>query len=409
MKILQLTNKVPYPPSDGGVIAVLSLAVGLADLGHEVTVLSMTTLKHSFDVKEIPAEFSNKINFKSVKVPAKISSLGLLQNFIFSSQPYTATRFFSEAYAKKLIRLLNKNEVDIIQLEGLYLAPYVALIRQYSSAPIVMRAHNVEHEIWERVKDNTDNKLKKLYLRNLNRKLKKFEISYLNEYDFLLPITDRDGERFKALGYKKETYTLATGIDANRYQFDLSQCEYPTIFHLGSLDWEPNIEGLKWFLADVWPSISQQHPEVKFYVAGRNASESIVRFLSSFPNVIYDGEIEDANAYINSKAIMIVPLLSGGGMRIKIIEGLALAKAIVTTEIGVEGISAKDNQDIMIAKNSQEFIDKTLLLLQDEKKYRAMASQARSYILNQFDNKKIVQGLVAQYEKLRSESLNKKL
>lgn len=400
MKILQLTNKIPYPPSDGGAIAVLSLAVGLADLGNQVTNLSMKTLKHSFDIKEIPSEFSNKIEFLSVDVPAKISKLGLLQNYLLSNKPYTATRFISEDYSLKLIELLDHNTYDIIQLEGLYLSPYISLIRRHSKAPIVMRAHNVEHEIWERVKENTSNKIKKVYLKNLNKKLKEFELSFLDDYDLLLPITERDGLRFKELNYKNKIYTLVTGIDSSRYTFDKEKTEYPSLFHLGSLDWEPNIEGLKWFLQSVWPSVLKQVPTAKFYIAGRNASESTIKFLKSFKNVFYDGEVEDANKYINSKAIMLVPLLSGSGMRIKIIEGMALSKAIVSTKVGVEGIHAVDNKDLMIAANEQEFIDKVILLLNNEELYQQISSNARDFISREFDNKNIVQGLVNEYKKI---------
>ena len=400
MKILQLTNKTPYPPSDGGSIAVLSLAVGLADLGHELSLLSMRTLKHSFYIEDIPKEFSDKIKFISVDVPAKISKRSLLQNYLLSDQPYTASRFISEDYSLKLIDILSKNKFDIIQLEGLYLAPYIALIKRHSQAPIVMRAHNVEHEIWERVRANTNNKIKKIYLRNLNKKLKKFELSYLKDYDYLLPITERDGKRFCKLGYKKDYYTLVTGIDINRYNFNPKKTEYPSLFHLGSLDWEPNLEGLRWFLSEIWPEILKKQSNIKFYIAGRNASSETIKYLKSFKNVVYDGEVLDANSYINSKAIMLVPLLSGSGMRIKIIEGMALAKAIVSTAVGTEGISAKDGKEILIAENEKEFIEKTLQLIQDHEFYKKISVNARLFIEEEFDNSKIVSHLVKQYEKL---------
>ena len=400
MKILQLSNKVPYPPSDGGVIAVLSLAVGLADLGHDVTVLSMTTLKHNFDVKAIPKSFSDKIQFESVDVPAKISPIGLLQNYLFSSKPYTATRFISIDYSNKLIELLSQNTYDIIQLEGLYLAPYIDLIKRHSKAIIAMRAHNVEHEIWERVRENTNHKIKKIYLKNLNRKLKNFELSFLDDYDILLPITDRDGQKFKELGFSKEIYTLPTGIDSDRYPLDSSLTEYPSLFHLGSLDWEPNMEGLRWFLTEIWPQVLQKEPQLRFHIAGRNASPEFVKYLQSFENIVFDGEVDDANKYINSKAIMIVPLLSGSGMRIKILEGLALAKAIVSTEVGVEGIPANDGQEIMIAKDEFDFASKILKLVQNRNLYTEMTRNARAYAIREFDNKTIVGKLVEKYQKL---------
>ncbi len=398
MKILQLTNKVPYPPSDGGVIAVLSLAVGLADAGHEVTVLSMRTQKHAFSTQDIPDEFSRKIRFESVDVPANITPLGLISNYLFSETPYTASRFISKDYENRLSELLKAESYDIIQLEGLYLSPYIQLIKQYSKAPIVMRSHNVEHEIWERVKENTGNPIKKIYLKNLNRKLKKFEARFLPDYDLLLPITERDGQQFKRLGYNGLLHVLPTGIDSPRYQYDHQKTEHPSLFHLGSLDWEPNLEGLRWFLTEVWHLVLEQQPELKFYIAGRNASEAVEKELCQYPNVVFDGEVADANSYINSKSIMIVPLLSGGGMRIKIIEGMALAKAIVSTSVGIEGITVKNKQEAMVADQPKTFANSILELTNNKEKFKTMGLNARQFIEENFDNTTIVNKLCGAYE-----------
>jgi len=397
LKILQLTNKIPYPPADGGAIAVLSLSVGLADLGHRVTILAMNTLKHNCKIEEIPEEFTSKIKFVSVDVPAKISPLGLLQNFLFSDKPYTATRFIAPQFSNAIEHLLLDETFDVIQLEGLYLAPYIPLIRKHSKAIVAMRAHNVEHEIWERVKANTDSSLKRFYLQDLNRKLKKFEISFFDDYDILLPITQRDGKQFRSLGYRHELYTLPTGIDAQRYISDQTNTEFPGIFHLGSLDWEPNIEGLRWFLSEVWPKVLSQNDRLKLHIAGRNASEKLKDFFSVQANVIFEGEVADANAYINSKSIMIVPLLSGSGMRIKVIEGMALTKAIVSTSVGCEGITAIDGKDMMIADKPELFAEKLLALAQDKNLCQSISLNARLYIEQTFDNHSIVSRLVQKY------------
>lgn len=400
MEILQLSNKIPYPHSDGGVIAMLSLAIGLADWGHTVTNLSMSTLKHHYKVENIPSEFSDKIKFISVNVPAEITAIGALRNYLFSTKPYTATRFISPDYSQELIRLLKENQYDIIQLEGLYLAPYIALIKQYTKARIVMRAHNIEHEIWQRVGDNTKNKFKKIYLRNLNKRLKQFELSFFDDYDLLLPITQRDASKFKDLGFNKTIYTLPTGIDIQRYNPEPELCKYPSLFHLGSLDWEPNIEGLRWFLSEIWPQILKTEPLLQFFVAGRNASTDFIKYIQSFKNVIYDGEVEDANQYINSKSIMIVPLRSGSGMRIKILEGLALSKVIVSTQIGAEGITAKDGQEIVIADDVPAFVEKIISLVRDANLYNAIKQNAREYIMREFDNRKIVKNLIEKYQNI---------
>ena len=143
MRILQLTNKPPYPDIDGGAIAVLNMTKGLAGLGHEITVLAMNTLKHQIDPNEIPPHIKKLADFHFIEVPARISAPAALLNLIFSEKPYNAVRFISENYKNALSELLQEKKFDLVQLEGLYVCPYIPLIRKYSDALIVYRAHNV--------------------------------------------------------------------------------------------------------------------------------------------------------------------------------------------------------------------------------------------------------------------------
>ena len=150
MRILQLMNKVPWPPKDGGAIACLNMTKGFSMLGHEVTVLSMNTSKHHVRIKDMPLDLRKKADFRLVEVPASINWFEAALNLLFSDMPYNAQRFISDEYTTELVKLLNEKKFDVIQLEGLYLCPYIPVIRQYSEARIAYRAHNIEYEIWER-------------------------------------------------------------------------------------------------------------------------------------------------------------------------------------------------------------------------------------------------------------------
>src|SRR6056297_2353182 len=150
MKILQVTNKVPYPTNDGGAIACMNMTSGFALLGHKVTVLAMNTKKHHTDLYEIPESVRDWADFILVNVPARIAAIPALVNLVFSGKPYNAVRFISRAFSRRLEQVLKSDDFDVVQLEGLYVCPYIPLIRKYSRAKIVYRAHNIEHEIWER-------------------------------------------------------------------------------------------------------------------------------------------------------------------------------------------------------------------------------------------------------------------
>jgi len=173
MRILQLTNKPPWPDKDGGAIAMLNLTRGFYRLGHEVTILSMNTLKHHTRKEEIPPEVRKLADFRFAEVPAPVSPLSALGNLLFSRLPYNAVRFISGSYRNALTSLLKEKDFDIVQLEGLYLCPYIPLIRAHSKALIAYRAHNIEAEIWQRTAALTSG-LKKVYLQILSRRIALF-------------------------------------------------------------------------------------------------------------------------------------------------------------------------------------------------------------------------------------------
>jgi glycosyltransferase involved in cell wall biosynthesis len=391
MRILQLMNKVPWPPKDGGAIACLNMTKGFSMLGHEVTVLSMNTSKHHIRIKDMPADLRSKADFRLVEVPASINWIEATLNLLFSRLPYNAQRFISEEFSQELAKVLTEKSFDVIQLEGLYLCPYIPVIRKYSKALIAYRAHNIEYEIWERTATLAEG-FRSRYLRNLSKRIKRFEVSYLNSYDLLVPITDRDGIILDKLGNTKPRHTSQTGIDFASLVPTARKLEFPSLFHIGALDWAPNQEGLIWFFNQCWPKIHQENPELKFYLAGRNAPEWFERIIN-LDGVVYLGEINDAYDFINSKAIMVVPLFSGSGMRIKIIEGMALGKPIVT-----EGIPTENGKNILIANDADRFTDAITQLINDRELANRIGKSAIGFIQEKFDNLLQAEALIEFYK-----------
>jgi len=401
MKILILSNKIPFPPKDGGSIATFNLAKGFSDLGNEVTILSLNTSKHFSKIEDIPKEISSKIKFIDSYIDTEIKLTRLLKNLFFAKIPYNAERFISVDFGLQIIKILSDKKFDIIQLEGLYLFPYIQIIRKFSDAKISMRAHNVEHEIWERTLSLEKNIIKKIYLKILTRRIKKFEISMLNNYDLLIPITERDALKLNELGNSKKTFVSPCGFDFENIskpeKIDNNDIEFPSIFHIGALDWTPNQEGILWFIDNCWNDISFKMPNLKFYIAGRNAPKWFIDKIN-IKNIIFCGEVENSAQFIKSKALMIVPLLSGSGMRVKIIEGMALGKTIISTSIGVEGIDVEDNKNILISDNPEKFINSIFYILNNRQHFFEIGKNANVYIYENFDNFALSKKLIDFYK-----------
>lgn len=397
MKILQVTNKVPYPTKDGGAIACMNLTRGFSLLGNQVTILSMNTAKHHISVDEIPEPIKDLAEFRLVDVPARIYALSALWNLLFSRKPYNAVRFISKAFSTELKSVLEENNFDIIQLEGLYVCPYIPVIKKYSSAKIVYRAHNIEHEIWDRTAINSQG-LKKWYLKILARRIRKFEKRLLNDYDLIVPITDRDSALLNKLGNRKPSHVSQTGIDSSVLIPNAKNLEHPSLFHIGSMEWTPNQEGLVWFMDNCWNEIHKKYPDLKFYVAGRNAPVWLQKKLEA-PNVVFEGEVADAYEFMNSKSIMIVPLISGSGMRIKVIEGMALGKPIVATTVGTEGISTTSGKNIIVADDARDFNNAIFELIKNRDYFDLISKNAIEFIHEKFDNLASASALVEFYKK----------
>lgn len=395
MRILFLTNKAPYPPKDGGSIASFGMINAFAESGHQVCVMAMNTKKHHISPFDIPEEIKAKILFYLIEVPAKINTPDLLKNFVFSTLPYTAERFISKTYRRKLASLLQNQEFDIVQLEGLYLCPYIPTIRKYSKAIIAYRSHNIEHEIWNRTAANARG-IKRLYLKNLTNRIKTFETKQLNRYDLLVSITQRDLEHLQELGNKKPAVSIPAGFDFTEdAEVDLGFEQ--NLFFIGALDWTPNQEGLIWFIDKCWPIILEKNPKAILKIAGRNAPVWLIEKFNQ-KNIAYLGEIESAKLYIQHNGIMIAPLLSGSGMRVKIIEGMLYQKAIVTTSIGCEGIDLTNKKEIYIADKPKKFVKYVLELLNDRQKVIEVGLNAYNFVKVKYDNKKLIEKLLDFYK-----------
>ncbi|MCP4439537.1 MAG: glycosyltransferase [Aureispira sp.] len=398
MKILQLCKKFPYPLKDGEAIAVTYLSKALHKLGCELTLLSMNTTKHHFDEKALPKDFDHYKNMHLVEIDNRIKIKDAFVN-LFTSKSYHIVRYISPKFEAKLIELLKAEDYDIVQLETLYLAPYVDIIRKYSKAKIVMRSHNVEHEIWKRVTENTSVGAKKWYLQLLTKRLENFEVENLNKYDMLVSITQRDLDFFKAIGCKIPTHVTPVGLELDDYtNISHQHKSKPTFGFIGSLDWMPNTEGLDWLLNKVWPLVMAKNPDAEFHIAGRNTPSWLLE--KKWPNVTIHGEVASAIDFMNKHDVMVVPLFSGSGMRVKILEGMALGKTIISTKIGLEGIHAKHNEEVLIADTVEKFAEEMLRCIDGPSMLPFIGKKAQDFIHDHYDNVKIAKCLTTFFYEL---------
>lgn len=397
MRILQLSNKAPYPPNDGSSIAVYNMAKGFIQNEVELHLITINTKKHFKSDTLVPEAFKQKSNYTSIYKNTGVKPIGAILN-LFSNESYFVSRFVFKEFENTLIACLTKYQFDVIQVEGIFMAPYIPIIRKYSTAKITIRTHNAEHIIWDRLIQNERKSLKKQYLQLQNNRLKKTELNLLSIADGIVTITPTDKLIFEELGIKSKYFISPSGIDIDRYKIDSEKTIKNTFFHLGSMDWMPNIEGVDWFLKEVYQPYFKSKHDLIFKFAGRFMPKRFFELASN--NLQVEGSVDDNISFYNTHDIMLVPLQSGSGMRIKIIEGMAMGKAIISTSIGAEGIPVTHLKNIVIADMPKEFADAIKLLTNDEELKQNIKKNARLFIQEHFDNKKLVNELLHFYKTL---------
>jgi glycosyltransferase involved in cell wall biosynthesis len=314
-------------------------------------------------------------------------------------------RFISPAVGEKLLEILNTDQVDVIQMEGTFVAWYAEFLGRQESAglrvpPLVLRAHNVEYTIWQMLAKREKNPLKRIFLQTMATRLERFERRYLPQFDAVAAITQDDAARLKALGCPEPVVFIPAGVELSRFRPDPAARPKPrTLFMIGSLNWLPNLEALEWLLREVWPTVHAEMPDVELHIAGSGTPEHLLQPRTD--NVFVHGFTESARTFMQQYDLMLVPLLSGGGMRIKIIEGMALGKAILSTRIGAEGIAVRDGHNILLRDSPAEWLEALRAWGRGEVSTSQLGSTASATATELYANARVVERFVAVYEELQ--------
>lgn len=380
MKVLQICHKFPFPPNDGGTLATYQLAKAMLEMGWEVKTLSLATGKHPQAEMPLDPVF-NATKPESVKVDTTPKVGQLIRN-LWSDANYIVSRFHDEQFANLISDTLTQTKYDLVVFEGTFTAPYVDMVRKKCDGVLLMRSHNVEFQLWEERLFSEDNFFKRTLLKAPVKQLREFELSELKKFDVVGAISMTDKAFFNSyIGLNKTIY-LPFGISLPDETVVDDDAENKIVF-LGALDWEPNIHGINWFLEEVWPLIRQRNSQLEFHIGGRNSSPE---FTENLPEgVIFKGEIEDAHSFILSGKLMAVPLFEASGIRIKIIEGLALGQVVCTTTKGAQGIPAQTGKDIIIADTPKQMAREIVETMRSKDRTESIERHARILAESEFD------------------------
>jgi glycosyltransferase involved in cell wall biosynthesis len=394
--ILIVCNRVPFPLKDGGSLAMFAMIKGWHNAGRPVHLLAMNTKKHHIKQADLPELFGQIASFEMVPMDTQIKVLPTLSNFIFSKKPQHAQRFYAQHFEQKIIEKIQQIQPEIIQLESIYLQEYAPAIRQHSKALLMQRLHNIEAEIWYRLAEESSGLLKKWYLNNLAKRIEQYEEMVWQDADALIAISSNDEHTISRSRCTTPICIIPFGIDMD--SIALVESINLKAYHLGAMDWQPNIEAMEWMRDEIAPTIHQKTPDFQFQFAGRKMPEWFTNERNTFFSC--SGEVEDARNFIQDKGILIVPLRSGSGIRIKTLEAMAEGKLVISTSVGIQGIEAQDKIHFLQADAPQEFAAAIEWVFAHKEEAMHIAQNAQNLIKGQYNQKMLQTRLIHFAERL---------
>ena len=391
MNILFISATVPYPATDGGRIRVLNLLKQIAK-SDRVTFLALET---------VPTDREGIEYLRNFGIETHLLEFGMwiIARSILRKQPLTVAKYYVPAMESAIKQLIQSRMFDVIHFEMLHTGQYLKALPDLR-VPTLLSLQNVDSAIWRRLARQTGNPLKKLAFWMQYHSFRRYEQLMAGKFTACACVSEEDKNLLADLCPEISIAVIPNGVDVESYKPDHSLTEEATIVYTGSMDWLPNEDAALYFYKRIFPLIEAQIPDIKFYIVGQNPTKR-VKELSRHSNVIVTGMVDDVKPYIAKASVYVVPLRIGGGTRLKILEALAMEKAVVSTAIGCEGLQLTPGKDILIADEPEKFAQLVIQLVQDEKRRQQLGKSGRKQVEEKYDWRSIGKQLNELYGNIR--------
>lgn len=387
LKVLFLSQRFLFPQDSGGKIRTGKI------LEHLNKKFSLTIISNFESPKDDPyIKQMDRLCDKFIPVPwiePKRYSLKFYWEIFkkqFSFYPVTMLNDFSPELEKAVLMELDSSKYDLAICD---FVQSTLNFRNVKSVPKLLFQHNVEATIFQRHMQRSKNPISKIFWWLQFKKMFYQEKKQSELFDAVIAVSDTDKQRMEEWYSLKNVYEIPTGVDTDFYSRNGSTSEKKQIVFVGAMDWLPNDDAMQYFVETTFPLIQKQEPDVKLVIVGRNPSSQLLRLIKDKPYISVTGWVDDTRPYISDSAIFIVPIRIGGGTRMKIYEGMAMGKAIISTTVGAEGLPLKHSEHIFLEDDEKGFADRAINLLRDEQLRKQIGKQARQYVYENFRWEKV--------------------
>jgi polysaccharide biosynthesis protein PslH len=397
-----------YPPVNGGALRCFYI---LREMARHHTVYLFTgqqieDFKLDFEV-EFPdnvhiISYSKESKYKSILnfLPSKTAD-ALNFRYLTRSFHTSANSVLLESYSS-LVKLLKEVKFDIVFYESLFaLGLYGGIIKKEISSFHLYDAHNVDSVLWSRLAIEQKSKKFEKY----TKEAQSLEKSLYTRVDAYFCCSDIDKEKLRQLNRNLLSGTvIPNGVDLKTKPFDDRQDKFlnKELIFCGSLDYLPNKEGLLWFFKEILPLIKKSFPAIKLTVVGNSVDSGVFQEMKDNPSINFIGKVKSVVPYYKVSGIAIIPLLTGSGTRLKILEAMSMGNPVVSTTVGAEGIDYIYDKHLLIGDTPEQFAEKIIWLLSDEQKFNDNRISALELVSQKYDWQLIGKSLISYIEKFLS-------
>ena len=389
MKILFLSITVPFPATDGGRIRVLNLLTQISKT-DQITFLGLETAPTDREGIAYLENLGIVCHLVSNHASPPKISVGTITKSLIQKKPITVARYDILSYRRALDRLVQLQNFDLIHYEMFHTAQFLA----GGDLPKVLSTQNIDSYIWARLSERVKNPVRKIVYRSQKRAFRRYEELISPKFSLTTCVSETDRNWLKKSCPSLRIDVIPNGVDLDLYKPNHDEIIPDTLIYTGSMDWFPNEDAVIYCVNEILPVIRLKCPNVRFLIVGQHPTEN-VRQLSNLPNIEVTGRVEDVKPYIAQSAVYIVPLRIGGGTRLKILEALAMEKAVVSTSIGAEGLELINNKEVIFENEPVKFAARVVELLENPDRCRELGMTGRSRVQSDY-------GWEAIGEKLRS-------
>ncbi len=399
MKILFLSPTVPYPLTDGGRIRVFNLLKQIA-AKSDVTLLVLETQSSDAEGVAQLQQLGIQVHLVPNTPTLPRVSLGTLLKAFLRRQPITVVRYDLLAYRQKFRELIATETFNLVHYEMFHTAQFHIETR----LPGVLSQQNVDSAIWRRLCGETVNPFYKFAYWTQQLAFQRYERVLSPKFDAVTCTSDIDAAVFQQHCAKDIIEIIPNGVDITHYQPDFASEVPAHLIYIGSMDWYPNEDAVGFFADEVLPRVQESVPDVRFSIVGGNPSTRVQK-LAERKGVVVTGRVPEIKPYFAEATVFVVPLRIGSGTRLKILEALAMGKAIVSTSVGAEGLDLKDSEEIFIADEPTVFADAVTRLLTDAPLRRRVGENGRARVEQDYDWRSIGEKLHLLYTKIGRRAL----